>query len=71
MRSDIVPVGRLLGTFEQLHAAGCIQTGANMGTINEVEDRFLPLFTVLMIHTQGNMCDGCPAFNNGACKAFK
>lgn len=64
------PVGQLLGTFEELHAVGCIQTGADVGDLGQVRAKFEPLFHALQLMTGHNVCDGCPAFNNGACRAF-
>lgn len=45
------PMGRLNGTFDQLHAAGCIQA--------ELEEH-RQMFSLLQAATMGNICDGCP-----------
>lgn len=62
----------LIGSFLNLHAAGCIQTGADVEP-NEVkaEVRFGPMFTGLMGATHGDPCNGCPAYHHGKCKAFQ
>lgn len=66
------PRGTLTGTFEELHSQGCIQTGTDVySDIKEAATHFLRLFSALKIATNGNLCDGCPAFNYGNCKAFK
>lgn len=70
--NTIRPVGTLTGTFEELHAAGCIQTGADAGyTAAQAKREFGKLFVDLQIATRGNFCDGCPEFRNGSCPAFK
>ena len=63
--------GKLTGTFEQLHAAGCIQAGGDYKSVDEARSKLGRLFSLLIIETSNNPCDGCPAFNDGACKAYK
>jgi hypothetical protein len=65
-------IGRLTGSFRELHAMGCIQTGADVHP--EADDaikQFHVLFYGLMEATGDNPCPGCPAFNNGLCAAYK
>jgi len=60
----IDPQGQLVGTFEQLMEAGCIQA----------ENREMePLFYALMVATKMNPCDGCPVWSNKGpgCVAFQ
>lgn len=72
MRNDKPPNGRLTGSFEELFAEGCIQTGCDVHkTAKEAEGNFLMLFNALMLSTNGNMCDGCPMYEGGTCKAFR
>jgi len=58
------PEGQLLGTFQQLMDAGCVQ--AEMPAL-------LPLFFGLMALTNQNPCAGCPIWDNKGpeCKAFQ
>jgi hypothetical protein len=71
-QSEFVPRGVLRGTFAELFSSGCIQTGADVcKTLAEASDRFGSLFIGLSLETNGNLCNGCPALNGGACKAFK
>lgn len=66
------PSGVLHASFEQLHAAGCIQTGADVEKkVEAAKPRFEPMFNALQVETHGNMCAGCPAYNDGKCAAFK
>jgi hypothetical protein len=65
-------VARLTGTFAQLHAAGCIQTGADVEwRVGVAEAQFGPMFRLLTYRTDGKPCDGCPAFNSGKCEAYQ
>lgn len=60
----------LSGTFEELHEAGCIQTGADVRpNVDDARSRFGELFRGLMIITKGYPCDGCPIA--GKCEAQK
>jgi hypothetical protein len=61
----------LRGSFTELHAAGCIQTGADIHE-HEVNARlhFGDLFASLMIATSLDPCNGCPAYKRGQCGAF-
>lgn len=62
----------LTGSFEELHAAGCIQTGADHFTeVEPARARFGQMFTALMGVTGGQICDGCPAYLGGTCKAYR
>lgn len=58
------PQGQLVGTFQQLMDAGCIQA--------EVP-KLKPYFYAIMIITAGNPCDGCPVWviNGSGCTAFR
>lgn len=60
----IDPKGQLVGTFQQLMDAGCIQA-ENW----EME----PLFYGLMVVTAANPCDGCPVWGakGPGCVAFQ
>lgn len=56
--------GTLDGGFEELHAAGCIQTGADVHS--DVHDAMQAVgvrFFALMAHTVRNPCLGCPIAN--------
>lgn len=65
-------VGVLRGSFEELHAAGCIQTGADIhDNVDNARARFSSLFAGLMLMTNRNICDGYPAYKNGACPCFQ
>lgn len=73
-------VGRLNGSFSELHAAGCIQTGADScPELSEAIKEFGTLFAMLQIATGGNVCDGCPKadwnrptrIEQVQCKAFQ
>ena len=58
-------VGRLNGTFEELHAAGCIQTGADVHPdLADALKNFGSMFLMLLGLCGNNPCDGCP--NAGA-----
>jgi len=61
----------LRGTFPELHAAGCIQTGADVEA-NEVTARlrFGDMLRGLMFTSNGDPCHGCPAYERGQCPAF-
>lgn len=62
----------LTGNFYDLHAAGCIQTGADVESDQDVAlVRFGPMLRVLMIATSNDPCNGCPAYHGGKCPAFK
>lgn len=56
--------GQLNATFPELHTAGCIQ--AERATRDG-----MMLFFGLMQQTNNNPCNGCPAFDEGRCKAYK
>lgn len=60
--SNNEPKGILIGSFEELQVAGCIQCKSNMHRA---------MFQGLMFVTNQNVCNGCPAYNNGKCEAFK
>jgi hypothetical protein len=63
---------KLDASFEDLHAAGCIQTGADTQTdLNAARKQFGGMWAGLMRYTAMNPCQGCPAFNNGRCAAFR
>jgi hypothetical protein len=61
--------GRLKGSFEELHKAGCIQTGEDL-PLEKAKEAVEFLFNQLMLATRLNPCDGCPAFNEGRCRAY-
>ena len=62
----------LTGTFEELFAAGCIQTGADVcDDLEEAKPKFRKLFMALSLVTHGDICNGCPAFKGGSCKAYR
>jgi hypothetical protein len=66
------PVGKLQASFEELHKLGCIQTGADVcSELAEAETKFARSYLVLMQLTQHNICDGCPAWKEGRCKAYQ
>ncbi len=66
------PVGQLVATFEQLHAAGCIQTLADVHEdVKVAKEHGNRMFVALMAVTNDNPCSGCPAYCNGICPAFK
>lgn len=61
-----------MGAFDQLHAAGCIQTGADVHSdARAAFVRFGPLFQGLMLATGKDPCNGCPEYKGGLCAAFK
>jgi hypothetical protein len=65
-------IARLSGTFAQLHAAGCIQTGADVEwCVAVAAEKFAPLLNGLRILTDGRPCDGCPVFRGGECNAYQ
>ena len=71
-RKTNYPEGRILGTFEMLHRAHCIQTGWDQHEeLNDAEHHFGEMFRALMLETEGNICKGCPVLNDGACKAYQ
>ena len=61
-QQDIKIVGRLKGTFEDLHGAGCIQTLCDMyaDVGDAVKAGGLERFSGIMLLTRLNPCDGCP-----------
>jgi len=60
----------LSGTFEELHAVGCIQTGADVRpNVDDARSVFGELFRGLMILTKDHPCNGCPVA--GKCEAQK
>lgn len=62
----------LLGSFDELHAAGCIQTGADIPlTLVDAKIKMEPMYHALQVATGNVICDGCPAYNYGLCKAFR
>lgn len=62
----------LTGTFFDLHAAGCIQTGADVQPDPQIANVvFGPMVVALMAATSSDMCIGCPAFKGGKCKAYQ
>lgn len=62
----------LRASFEQLHEAGCIQTGADMfDTVEKARPQFEQMFAGLMFATRLDPCTtGCAAFDNGKCLAY-
>lgn len=58
------PQGELLGTFQQLMDAGCIQAEAS---------RLMLYFHAIMIATAENPCGDCPVWetNGSGCTAFR
>lgn len=67
-----VPMVNLRANFEELHAAGCIQTGADsIPDAANARLRFHDLLHGLMFATNGDPCNGCPAYNGGKCAAFQ
>lgn len=60
----IDPEGQLVGCFEELMRAGCIQAEL---------PHMVPRFHVLMVATGKNPCNGCPVWSEKgpACKAFQ
>lgn len=80
MRSKLKIIGKLDGTFEELHAAGCIQTGADAyQDLGDAVRSFGGLLAMLQVATGGNVCDGCPWAEEGnpskveqvKCEAFQ
>ena len=72
MKKERIPVGQLSGSFEELFAAGCIQTGADTAdTLEEAQGSFAGYFAGIMTATSHNPCDGCPVFKGGSCSAYK
>lgn len=65
-------MGKLSDSFFDLHAAGCIQTGADVHSDPKVaSSRHGGMFAAIYGLTHGNPCAGCPAFNGGRCKAYQ
>lgn len=64
------PFGLLVGTFDELRAAGCIQTGCDTDADKYDEASWRLLFDALMTETRRNPCDGCPVWHKGQCKAY-
>lgn len=64
---------KLVATFEQLHAAGCVQTGADVyDNVDIAKGTFGPMFDGLNQITQQHPCNGCPiAGKCGAQKAYE
>lgn len=58
------PVGSLLGNFDEMHEAGCLQA--------EVEGN-RAAFIWLKTQLKGNICDGCPVWDEKGqdCKAYR
>lgn len=58
--------------FRTLHAAGCIQTFADLYTnVDEAMKIGYPRFCKLMYLTQMRLCDGCPVLRDeGTCEAY-
>lgn len=71
-RRIVKPEGQLKANFGQLYEAGCIQTGGDSPELdaNNAVKKFGRMFALLMVATNNNPCDGCPAFSGGRCKAF-
>lgn len=68
------PEGKLTGSFGELFAAGCIQTGADIcDTVEEADHQIGTMFSLLQLELNGNICNGCPVMelNGSQCKAFK
>lgn len=63
------PSGKLVASFRQLHSNGCIQTGPEYD-YDKAYPNFFIMFKGLMAATDDNMCDGCPEYKGGTCKAF-
>jgi hypothetical protein len=64
--------GQLTATFDQLHAAGCIQTLADIhDDVQKAKEHGGRMFQALMHTTGDNPCSGCPAYGGGTCVAFK
>lgn len=71
-REVLVPSGKLNGTFEELFAAGCLQTGRDhLEDVEKAKEMHSAMFFGLQSLTGGNICNGCPQFAGGACEAFK
>jgi len=71
-QSKPCPRGQLNATFEQLFHAGCIQTGADIHNDFQIaHHQFAVMFAGLLEVTGGNICDGCPAYSQGKCRAFQ
>lgn len=64
------PWGILAANFEQLHEAGCIQTGADLDPDKWNYIEWYRLWEGLMRVSNNNPCDGCPAWKGGKCCAF-
>lgn len=58
---------KLHASFEELHSAGCIQTGADIEDVGEARRKFLVSLMGLMSVTKGYPCNGCP--EEGKCEA--
>lgn len=68
------PHGTLDGTFEELHAAGCIQTGADsLDDVDMAKVVHGSIFELLRASTNGNICQGCPVMDlrGSKCVAFQ
>jgi hypothetical protein len=63
----------LNASFDELHTAGCIQTGADVHPTDIVAARhqFLRMFEALSVATVNDPCRGCPAYDHGDCAAFQ
>jgi len=63
--------GILLGTFQQLHSAGCIQTQSDAyATPEEALENAGEYFYMIMRFTSRNPCEDCP-IKSSQCNAFK
>lgn len=68
---QVEPAGELRADFDQLHAAGCIQTGADVHKdLAVAKEQFARIFELLVRETAGNLCKGCPALDGG-CEAHR
>ncbi len=68
------PEGKLTGSFAELYAVGCIQTGSDLcATVEEADRQMRTMFSLLQLELNGNICNGCPVMelNGSQCKAFR
>jgi len=61
----------LMGTFEQLHAARCMQTGNEDGDQPITSDWVKRLVALMVLTNQDPCTTGCPAFKDGRCPAYQ
>ena len=64
------PVGVLMGSFEELHAAGCIQTCCDIEADLLTAQILYESRLMAMRAIQPNLCNGCPVFSR-ECRAYQ